>query len=202
MLQYKNFVIHSTDEIPDTITNDIDLAIDLLSKSPIYNDKFTYEIYVSNSTLPYILIGPDFSSGSFARTSIFNKISIRRCNFESHTCYSNSKIYNERPFSALIAHEVTHLNMRQSIGFLKEFLLDRWIKEGLADYVAGSSSYTNGDALKLYMSNAKSDSKSFDYYVYRMAVKYAIEKKGLSFQQLMMQHYEIDSLRDEERKGL
>lgn len=201
-LQYKNFVIHSVDAIPETANNDIDLALDLLSKSPIYNKKSTYEIYVANSTLPYILIGPDFSSGSFARTNVFNKISIRRCEFKSHLCYSNSKIYNVRSLSALIAHEVTHVNMRQSIGFVKELLLDRWIKEGLADYIAASSSYTKGDALQLYISGAKSESKSFDYYVYRRTVTYAIEKKGLSIGQLMTQRYEIDSLRDEERKDL
>jgi hypothetical protein len=93
---------------PSNVTDEIKCSLILLSKSEIYNPNTQYNIYISNNDFRYRIIGPDLTNGSFARTNIFNNIVLRNCNQSFQICFSNSKEYNERSLSGLIAHEITH----------------------------------------------------------------------------------------------
>lgn len=178
-LRHENLILYSESILGPREIEALTEASDLLKASTIYDQKREYEIHIANKPWQYLILGPDFGSGSFARINLFNKIIIRRCDFSSSKCYSDSMANNERTLAALIAHEITHVNIRHRFGYVAEITLPAWRKEGVADYVAQSSSF-QGAAIDLLSSSELAGDKSFEYYQYRMVAAYVLEKKGLS----------------------
>lgn len=157
----------------EEITKQIDRAVKLLSKSIVHSSTHTYYVYLVNSPTLYLLLGPDFSSGSFARTNLFNNVLIRRCDTGLSSCFSESPVFNKRPLWALIAHEITHINLRHRLGFYHELIMPIWKKEGYADYIAQNSSYNVQEAKVL--PDYVRQSHAYAYYQYRQAVGFALE---------------------------
>jgi len=195
---YRNLTLYSSDDIPVSIDRALEQALQLLARSPVYDGRKNYRVFVANNRLLYAVIGPDFSQGSFAKTNLFNTVVIRRCDLSSANCFSNSPMFNVRSLSGLIAHEVTHVNMRAYLGHWKEAQLPRWIREGFPDYIAASGSYTAPDAFEQYLHSVVIDSKSYEYYRYRMAVAYALDERKLSLQQLIDARTSVDALAREQ----
>ena len=192
-IQHKNFTLYSQAPLgPDAVAA-LRRAAELVGFSPIYNPGQKYEIYVANSGWMYLLLGPDFGVKSFARTNPFDKIIIRRCDFGASKCYSGSTSNNERELPGLIAHEVTHVNIRKRFGYFAEIALPAWKKEGVADYIAQSGSF-QGTGNGLVLSPGVAVSKSFEYYQYRKVAAYALEDKGLSVEEYFGGNYDYAEL--------
>jgi hypothetical protein len=175
------------------VTDEIKRSLILLNKSEIYNPNTQYNIYISNNDFRYRIIGPDLTSGSFARTNIFNNIVLRNCNQNFQICFSNSKEYNKRSLSGLIAHEITHVNIRNKYGFIQGFLFPTWKVEGVADYIANSSSYNTPE-----LTNT---SKAYEYYTYRLVARYVIEVKGKTVSEYLESELQFNELKHEAESG-
>jgi hypothetical protein len=177
-------VYHDVSESADLVAN-LPQAETLLKKSPLYDEEQQYNIFIVNQNFVYSILSADFSSSAFAITNIFNNIIIRECDDFLEFCFSKAKEHNMRSLSGLIVHEATHVDIRSKFGFLNEFLIPSWKKEGLCDYVAESSSYIN-DGIK--------DTKAYDYYLYRLLAEYAINVKKLEVEDYLTQDIDMKAL--------
>jgi hypothetical protein len=180
-ITHENISLYSNNKFTQTARLEILYASALLKKSPLFSHHNAYEIYIANNQFIYSLLGPDFTGGSFARTNIFNNIVIRACDRQFKICISGSNEFNMRNLSRLIAHEVSHIDMRNELGFIDEYLTPTWKKEGIADYIAQSSSYTFANQSNIVNTN----SKAYEYYVYRQIATHVIEVEGMSIEQYL-----------------
>ncbi|NRB39799.1 MAG: hypothetical protein HRU20_15255 [Pseudomonadales bacterium] len=182
----ENITVFSNKGISKGLELEINQSIKLLEESPFYDKGSDYKVFIADRGFIYSLLGPDYTSGSFARTNIFNKVIIRECNKKFDTCYSKSKEYNERSLNGLIAHEITHINIRSKFGYIREYLIPAWKKEGVSDYISQSSSYTG---------TGKHEAKAYEYYVYRSIAAYAIETKGIEISDYLEMELDFEQLK-------
>ena len=188
----ENIIVYSNKDMSKGVELEINQSIKLLEKSPLYDKSSTYRVFIAGPGFIYSLLGPDFTSGSFARTNLFNKVIIRECNKTFDTCYSKSTEYNERSLNGLIAHEITHINIRSKLGYIREYLIPAWKKEGVSDYISQSSSYKG---------TGNHDTKAYEYYVYRLVAGYAIENKGIEISDYLEMDLDFEQLKGELHKN-
>jgi hypothetical protein len=113
-------------------------------------------------------------------------IFISKSNAAEDSVWRNGDTYNRRRLSCVIAHELVHNYLAEELGFFRyRFSLPSWKNEGLADYVAGESSFPFEEGMRLMHANAGSDSNSFLYFKYRIITAYVLEEERLSLQQFL-----------------
>lgn len=98
-----------------------------------------------------------------------------------------------RPVASVLAHEMCHCYQFEYRGWLSamyDMLFEKWKVEGLADYVAGSSSLNIEQGEKIFVENGEEHAKltadkgiwgySYFYFVSRLRTEYLISHKGVS----------------------
>ncbi len=63
--------------------------------------------------------------------------------------------------------------------------LPTWINEGYCDYVAHESSFPEAQGLRLIAAGKQDPSGSFQYFIYRQMIRYLIEDRHFSFQEIV-----------------
>jgi hypothetical protein len=178
-IAYKNFKVYSREPLDENIHKILDDAETRLSKSPIYDSEISRRVFLTNSYGFYaFLSNKAFRSFANSIPGIDN-ILINKSDVASDSVYVNRPERNKRSLSGVIAHEVTHLFIRKKVGIVRSVLMPTWKNEGYCEYVAGDSSLTFHEGVKLWKENPNDDSQ-YRYFKYHLMVKYLLETERLT----------------------
>jgi hypothetical protein len=131
---------------------------------------------------------------SFANSLPFiNNIFINKSVVADDLVFLNRREHNKRSLSGVIAHEVTHLFIRKKVGTLRASLMPTWKNEGYCEYIAGDSTITLEEGVKLWKENPNDDSK-YKYIKYHLMVKYLLETENLSIEEVFNRDIDIKDL--------
>jgi hypothetical protein len=102
---------------------------------------------------------------------------------------------NQRSLSGVIAHETTHLLIRNRVGYWRNLRLPVWKREGYCEYVAGRSTLSYEEGVRLWKQNPQ-DGTGYQYFKYYMLVKYLLEHDKLTVNELVFTDIDVKSLED------
>src|SRR5262249_41026859 len=134
------------------------------------------------------------ASKSFAASLPFiNNILINKSDARDDLVFLNRPEHNKRSLSGVIAHEVTHLFIREKVGTLRASLMPTWKNEGYCEYIAGDSTIPLEEGVKLWKESPNDDSK-YRYIKYHLMVKYLLENDKLSIEDVFNRGFDTRDL--------
>lgn len=181
-----HFTVYSREPQNNGIVNVLDSAEQRLRRSPLYDESVERRVYLTGSFGMYSLLS-NKAYRSFANSvPLINNILINKSDVEQDRVYVNRPEHNSRTLSGVIAHEVTHLFIRQHYGTVKSSLMPTWKNEGYCEYIAGDTTMPFEEGMRLWRENTSGDT-GYRYIKYQAMVKYLLENEGLSVDALFTQ---------------
>lgn len=172
----------------------------LIQRSELAVAGRTERIFVCNQPWLFRLLSP-MSAGAFAYSlPVTDNVFVANADIVHNVARSAAPDFNTRSFSGVAAHEITHGLIRHRIGLLHS--LPTWVVEGYCDYVAHESSFPEAKGLQLLATGQQHPSGSFQYFIYRQMVRYLIEDRHFSFQQIVDRADEAASIKAETVKAI
>ena len=190
---YKNFKVYSREPFDARIYKVLDDAESRLSKSTIYDQGISRRVFLTNSHSMYAFLS-NKAYKSFANSVPFiDNIIINKSTVADDLVFLNRPEHNRRSLSGVIAHEVTHLFIRKKVGAVRVALMPTWKNEGYCEFIAGDTTITYEEGVKLWKENPNEDSK-YRYFKYQMMVKYLLETEKLSIEDVFKRDFDIKDL--------
>ena len=185
---------------PSETTNRISAIVKLVDRSELVVAGLSERIFVCNQPWLFRLFSP-MSAGAFAYSLLVtNNVFVANADLVHNVARSAAPDFNTRSFSAVAAHEITHGLIRHRVGFFHS--LPTWVVEGYCDYVAHESSFPEAKGLYLLATGKQDPSGSFQYFIYRQMIRYLIEDRHFSFQQIIDRADEAASVKEETIKAI
>jgi len=179
---YGKFTVYSSETIEPGITSVLDSAESRLRRSPLYDETVARRIYLTRSFGMYTLLS-NKAYRSFANSVPFiNNVIVNQSDISADRVLVNREKNNSRSLSGVIAHEVTHLFIRQRYGTIRASLMPTWKNEGYCEYVAGDSTISLEEGMRLWRENP-SDDASYRYIKYHLMVKHLLEDENMTVDQ-------------------
>jgi hypothetical protein len=179
---YDRYTVHSREPMTG-IEHVIDAAEQRLKVSPIYNDSVRPSIYLTNGHRMYALLSHK-AYKSFANSVPFiDNIFINKTDISADLVYIDRPLNDHRSLSGVIAHEVTHLLIRQRYGTVAASMMPVWKNEGYCEYIAGDSTIPLSEGIRLWRENPSDDS-SYRYLKYHAMIKYLLEVEGMTVDEM------------------
>ena len=180
---YERFEVHSREPIDAGLDKVLSRAEDRLKTSPLYNDELRRRIFLTNGYGMYALLSHK-AYNSFANSVPFvGNVFINKTDIDGDRVFVNRAKNNSRSLSGVIAHEVTHLFIRQRYGTVTAMLQPTWKNEGYCEYIAGDSTIPLDEGLRLWRENPGDDT-GYRYAKYHAMVKYLLENEGMTVDDL------------------
>lgn len=190
---YRNFQVYSREPFDEHIQKVLDDAEARLSKSTIYDREISRRVFLTNSHGMYAFLS-NKAFRSFANSvPLINNILINKSDVADDSVFLNRPEHNKRSLSGVIAHEVTHLLIRKKVGVVRASLMPTWKNEGYCEFVAGDSTITYEEGVKLWKENPDDDSK-YRYFKYHMMVKYLLERERRSIEDVFNGDFDMRDL--------
>jgi hypothetical protein len=198
---YKSFKVYSREPLDQRITRVLDDAEARLSKSTLYDRETSPRVFLTNSHGMYAFLS-NKAYKSFANSvPLINNILINKSDIGDDLVFLNRPEHDRRSLSGVIAHEVTHLLIRRRIGTLHASLLPAWKNEGYCEYIAGDSTITYEEGVRLWREDPHVDVK-YRYFKYHMMVKYLLETEGLSIEDVFSRDFNMEQLQEKVFRSL
>lgn len=155
-----------------------------VATSPIFEETVGTRIFLTNGGWRWRLLSL-MSSGAVGLTRpwsdlVSDAVILNRSDVRRDTA---SGRYGTRSLSGVIAHERTHIMVRQHLGLVAGIRLPRWISEGYADHVAGESTLSAARAARLRAED--SDHPGLFYYEARQRVEAELAANGSDVEALL-----------------
>jgi len=149
----------------------------------MYDASLPRRVYLTDGFGVYALLSHK-AYKSFANSVPFiDNVIINKSDLTADRVFVNREKNNSRSLSGVIAHEVTHLLIRQKYGTLAASMMPRWKNEGYCEYVAGDSTIPLEEGIRLWRENPSDDS-SYSYVKYHLMVKHLLEDEKMSVDDL------------------
>jgi hypothetical protein len=192
-LSYERFNVYSRQPLDENIQKVLDDAEARLTKSTIYDASVSRQVFLTDSHAMYAFLS-NKAFRSFANSVPFiNNIIINRSDVANDRVYLNRPLRNNRSLSGVIAHEVTHLFIRKRVGTLRAVLMPTWKNEGYCEYIAGDTTITYEEGIRLWKENPNDDSR-YNYIKYTLMVKYLLEHEKLSIEEVFNRDFDVKEL--------
>lgn len=185
-VRYKNFTVYSRQPLDQSLYPVLDKVEAELSKSPINDTTLQPKIFLTNSRKLYSFLSLYIGWNSFGKGYALlptNNVFINEADVSRDLVFRNAAIGSQRSLSGVIAHEITHLNIRRKFGYLRNITMPAWKKEGYAEYVAGGSTLDYETGRELWKAEPN-DATGYQYFRYYLSVKYLLENDKLSVEDL------------------
>lgn len=181
---YGHFKVHAMEPIDeDPLHTVLDRAEEKLRTSPLYDPAVERRIYLTGGFGTYALFS-NKAWRSFANSVPFiNNIIVSKSDLAADKVFVNRSYHDQRSLSGVIAHETTHLFIRNRYGTISASLMPTWKNEGYCEYIAGESTIPLVEGIRLWR-ESPSDDMAYRYVKYHAMVKYLLEKEGMSVDQL------------------
>lgn len=193
-VRYKNFTVYSRQPLDEGIYTVLDKVEAQLSTSPINDGKVEPKIFLTNSQQLYSLFSLYIGWNSFGKGYPLlptNNVFINEADVSRDLVFRKAATGSQRSLSGVISHEITHLHIRNRFGYLRNFTMPSWKKEGYAEYVAGGSTLDYESGVKLWKANPN-DGTGYQYFKYYLTVKYLLETDNLTVEDLFNRDIDQD----------
>jgi hypothetical protein len=175
--------IYARFQLPSNTSDRIAAIVKLVDRAELTIARRTERIFVCNQPWLFRLLSP-MSAGAFAYSlPVTDNVFVANADLVHNVARSAAPEFNTRSFSAVAAHEMTHGLIRHRVGLFRS--LPTWVVEGYCDYVAHESSFPEAKGLHLLATDQQDPSGSFQYFIYRQMIRYLIEDRHFSFQQIV-----------------
>jgi len=193
----EGITIYSRDPLPRETTQRVAEIAGLVARSELAVPGRQEKIFLCNSPWVFRLFCPR-STGAFgAAISVTDHVFVAQADLASNVARRSAPSYNTRAFSPLVAHEITHGLIRKRLGLIRAYRLPDWVDEGFCEYVAGEGSFPDDEGLRQLAAGERHPSSAFRYFLYRQMVTYLIDRRGLSFQQVVDRAHEASAVEAE-----
>jgi len=190
-ISYKDYKVYSNERIDKNIYHILDSTIVLTSNNLLPEARYSYKIFLCNSGFIYRLhtIFWRMSTGSsdYITNNIFIAYSNLADNWASYL--NNPDTTKRRSIQSTIAHEQTHIILRETFGLFKYAGLVRsanWKIEGFCEWIAFNEIPIDYKYIqKIVKSGEYIHNLFLKYRLYRFAVDYLIADKGYNLKELM-----------------
>ena len=174
--------VYSDAPIPDEIVGVIGRADALVRTSPLFRpDVLERPVYLTDGGLRWRLL--TFSSQAIAISRpLAETIVVNRSNIATDEVWDSVNPEPARDLSGVIAHERTHVLIRQRFGLLRSRLYPTWVVEGYCDHVSGSGSLSDAEAAVLIAEGERT--RGLFYYESRKRVERELAANGGSVEDL------------------
>ena len=172
-----------------------------LKTSPIYDDSFRRNVYLTDSHASYALLSHRAYNAFAHSVPFIENIFVNRSDVAAdRVCIYRSQ-NNSRSLSGVVAHEVTHLLIQRRYGKVTTILMPTWKKEGYCDYIAGDSTITRDEGIARWRENQSND-QSYNYIRDRLMVEYLLEKEKISVDDLFGKSFDESEVAARTFEGL
>lgn len=174
--------IYSESPIPDEIERVVGRSDALVRASPLFTPGVLQRpIYLTDGGLRWRLLTVGSSAFAISRPPT-EAIVINRSNVFTDEIWNGADSPAVRDLSGVIAHERTHLLIRERFGLLASRLYPAWVVEGYCDHVAGSSTLSDEAAARLIAEGRRTP--ALFYYESRKRVERELAANGGSVEDL------------------
>ena len=195
-----HITFYSRQPLPADITACAARARGLLQRSELASPEREEKVFLCDSPWLFSLLNP-LAGQSFAYAVPWtDNVFIAQADVAANLAHSRAPIYNTRPLSAVVAHEITHGLILRRVGRLRGMFLPAWIKEGYCDYVTGTGSFPEATGRYLMASGRNDPSPSFRYFKDRQMVRYLLDEQHLSFAQLVTRANDAEAVEAQTRQ--
>ena len=196
---HNNFKVYSREPLDPKIHAILDSVEAKLSASSINDKGLKTRIFISNSHGLYKVLSLWVGGNSFAKgfgALPTNNVFVNKSDVARDLVFRDAKEYRERSLSGVITHEVAHFLVRKKFGHFRNLMLPSWKQEGYSEYVAGGSLLDQETGVRKWKQNPADDS-GYRYFKYYMLVKYLIDVKKLSVEDVFTRDFDVRSLERE-----
>lgn len=192
-VKYRGFQVYSREPLDGSIQKVLDDAEARLSRSSIYDRETSRRVFLTGSHAMYAFLS-NKAFRSFANSLPFiDNILINKTDVAQDLVFLNRPEHNRRSLSGVIAHEVAHLFIRKKVGILRASLMPTWKNEGYCEYVAGDSTISYEEGVRLWKEHP-SDDAGYRYFKYHMLVKYLLETERLTIEEVFNRDFNTGEL--------
>lgn len=191
---HKNFKVYSRQPLDENIDKVLDSAQARLAKSTLYDESKTREIFLTDSHGFYTFLS-NKAYHSFANSvPSLDNILVNKSDIKNDSVFVNQEGINQRSLSGVIAHEVTHLFIREKFG-LRQALVSTpvWKNEGYCDYIAGDGVLTFDEGVRRWKENPNDDAR-YRFFKYHQMVRYLLEDEKISIEDLFNKEFDEKEL--------
>ena len=192
---YKNFSVHSDEEIPDAIKYVLDDVLCRLKKSELYGETAAFNVYICNDNWRFKFFTRNGNAGGVVNFPISPNIFIRKSDIEKNAIIPpGGWMYamDERPLSYFIAHEATH-SLQRKISPILPIQAPIHIVEGYADYIGKSPDFDYQRYKDLYEKNDfKMNPKSGLYYRYHLYTAHLMDIEKMTFEEVLQEQPDLE----------
>jgi len=193
-VSHKNFKVYARQPLDENINKVLDSAQARLEKSTIYNENAAREIFFTGSHGFYTFLS-NKAYHSFANSvPLLDNILVNKSDIKNDSVFVNQEGINQRSLSGVIAHEVTHLFIREKFG-LRQALVSTpvWKNEGYCDYIAGDGVLTFDEGVRRWKENPNDDAR-YRFFKYHQMVRYLLEDEKISIEDLFNKEFDEKEL--------
>ncbi len=201
--RFKNFDIYSDKKIPIEIEQVLVDVLKRLENSELYESTDKFSIYFCNTKWRLSLLTRNPNVGGIVNQGISNNVFIRESEIEKNKIVCPTKdqeiaLIKERPLSYFIAHEITH-SLQTKVERFMHITTSKYIVEGYADYIGKSTSFKYDKYLNDFLQNdvTMNPKSSGLYNKYHLFIAYLIEKKGMSFKEIVNLNMKMEEIENE-----
>lgn len=189
-----NVHVYSQQPLDENIGRVLDSAEARLARSEMYNKGKERRVFLTGSHGLYKFLS-NKAYHSFANSvPLINNILINRSDAAADRVYLDRPIRNNRSLSGVIAHEITHLLIRERYGVARSALsIQTWKNEGYCEYIAVDTTIAFEEGVDLWRENPQDDSK-YAYFKYHQMVKYLLDDEKISVDDLFTRDFDVKEL--------
>lgn len=191
-ISHKNFNVYARQPFNENIIRVLDSAEARLVKSPIYNKNLPENILIADTFGFYKFLTLD-SRSMGSTIPIIGHSRINKSDIDNDLVFRDSEPPNRRSLSGVIAHETMHNQIREKLGLTKYLRTPKWKDEGYCEYVAGETTLSFEEGVKLWKENPN-DSSKYDYFKYHQMVKYLLDVEKISVEELFNREFDKKEL--------
>ena len=203
-VSYKNFTIYSRQPLDQSVYVMLDKVEARLATSAVNNTQVKPKIFLTNSQRLYSFFSLYLDANSFGKgfgVLPTNNVFINEADVARDLVFRKAAAFNQRSLSEVVAHEVTHLLVREKFGYVKNVTMPAWKREGYAEYVSGGTTLDYASGAKMWKANPQND-RGYQYFKYYLLVKYLLDHEKLTVDQLFNQDFDRSALEAKVLSGL
>lgn len=196
VIRSNGFTVYSRVPLDANINSVLERAHGRLIASPLYASHVKPNVFLLNSTRLYASLSLYVGGNSFGKgfamlptTNVF----VNAHDASKDLVFRDAPANNVRSLSGVLAHETTHLLIRERYGYWRNLTMPTWKKEGYSEYVAGGSTLSYETGVSMWKARPE-DATGYQYFKYYMLVKYLLEQEKISVDELFTREFDTDAL--------
>lgn len=177
--------VRSDEPIPASAASVISLAESKIRRSPLFDPKRSYSVYVCNAPWRWnYFSGFDARSRGF-QTPLGRAVFIRGARWDNNQLLGPDGRDGPRSLDVYIAHEVTHMMVADRVGLVAARRMPVWVREGYAEYVARHDTFDYAATRARFIAGDQAVADGDAYWKYVLLVTHLLDQERLEVSALL-----------------